>query len=266
MGKKGIIMNRKAFGVITSICMGLGLLVAGPVAAEEGSDWEISGNVNLTNDYMYRGFSQTDGDFAIQGGLDVSHSSGFYVGVWGSNIDFLDQTIELDGSTSSSSVEIDLYGGFGGDFSNSMFSYDVGFIYYAYPGSPKGSHYDFYEFGATLGADFGLASVSIGAWWSPDFFGGIGDSLYIPIGIEIPIPLGNGGPVSLSTSANVAFNKYFDLGPLEDDTYINWDIGLTVSLEDWFDVDLRYYDTDLPTMDCKGICDSRFVVSVSRSF
>jgi uncharacterized protein (TIGR02001 family) len=258
-------MNRKAFGVITSACMGLGLLFAGPVAAEEEtSDWEFSGNVNLTNNYIYRGFTQTDGDFAIQGGFDVAHSSGVYAGVWASNIDFNDQTIQ-NGDTVSSSIEIDLYGGYAGDFGNSMFNYDVGFIYYAYPGSPNGSQYDFVEFGLTLGADLGAASFSVGAWYSPDFFGGIGDSLYVPIGIEVPIPVGD-GPISLAASANVGFNKYFDMDPLDDDTYINWDIGMTVSIEDYFDIDLRYHDTDLPEISCKNVCDSRFVASVSRSF
>jgi uncharacterized protein (TIGR02001 family) len=258
-------MNRTTFGVIASVCMGLGLLVAAPAVAQEGSDWEISGNVAVTTDYVYRGYSQSDGDFAIQGGMDVSHSSGLYLGVWGSSINFQDQVIEEDGSSSSAHVEIDLYGGFAGEFSNSMFTYDVGFIYYAYPGAPMGSSYDFYEFGLTFGADFGPAVVSVGAWWSPDFWGGSGDSLFIPIGIEVPIPIGD-GPVGLSASANVGFNKFFDFAPEDDNTYINWDIGLTVSFDQWFDVDLRYYDTDVPAVNCNGICDSRFVAAISREF
>ena len=89
---------------------------------------------------------------------------------------------------------------------------------------------------------------------------------HIPIGIEVPIPLGNGGPVSLSASANVGFNKFFDTDAADDSTYINWDIGLTISFEDLFDLDLRYHDTDLPDVACKGICDSRFAATISRSF
>ena len=142
-----------------------------------------------------------------------------------------------------------------------MFSYDVGVIYYAYPGSPQGSDYDFVEFGATFGADLGAASITAGIWFSPDFFGGIGDAIYVPIGIEVPIPLGE-GPVSLSASGNVGFNKYIDL----DAKYINWDLGVTVAIEDWFDIDLRYYDTDEPKETCKNVCDSRFVAAISRSF
>jgi uncharacterized protein (TIGR02001 family) len=217
----------------------------------------------MTNDYIYRGYSQTEGDFAIQGGLDMAHSSGFYVGAWGSNVTlaFTDD----DGVDHNSSVEVDFYGGFAGEFGNSMFSYDVGFLYYAYPGSQSEAKFDFYELGLTLGADFGPATVSVAAWWSPDFFGGIGNALHVPIGIEVPIPIGD-GPVTLSTSANVAFNKYFDVDPADDNTYINWDIGLTLNIYEWFDLDLRYYDTDVPDMLCKGICDSRFVAAISRGF
>lgn len=266
-GKKGNKMNRTATSMIASICMAIGGLLTVPAAAQEAeSDFDFSANIALTNNYIYRGFTQTDGDFAIQGGFDIAHSSGAYLGVWASNIDFNDQTIEDDGDTVSSSIEIDLYGGFAGDFGNSMFSYDIGFIYYAYPGSPKGSDYDFYELGVTLGADAGFATFSVGAWWSPDFFGGIGDALYIPIGIEVPIPLDDGGPVGLSLSANVGFSKFYDVDPADDDTYIDWNIGATVTIEDWFDIDLRYYDTDIPSMYCKNICDGRFVAAVSRSF
>ena len=249
--------------------MAAGFMAAGlfatsaPVMAEEeaASDWSFSGNIALTNDYVYRGFTQTNEDFAVQGGFDLEHSSGFYAGVWASNLEFLDET-----NGNSSSIEIDLYGGYAGDFGNSIFSYDIGVIYYAYPGAPKGSHYEFWEFGLTLGADAGFAAFSAGFWFSPDFFGGIGDAIYIPLGVEVPIPLGNSDGWSLSFSGEIAYNKYLDLDPLDDDDYLNWNLGLTVSIDDWFDVDLRYHDTDLDDVDCRKICDERFVATVSRSF
>lgn len=243
--------------------MALGLmLVCAPAQAE--SDWDFSGNVTLTNDYVYRGFTQTNEDFAVQGGLDLAHSSGFYAGVWASNLEFLDGDVDEFGAiTNSSSLELDLYAGFAGDFSNSIFSYDIGAIYYAYPGDVAGSNYDFWEFGATVSADMGFASASVGAWFSPDFFGGIGDAIYIPVGIDVPIPMGDSGPFSLSVSGELGWNKYFDVAG--DDDYVNWNLGLTIAIEDWFDVDVRYHDTDLPDIDCNKLCDERFVISISRS-
>jgi uncharacterized protein (TIGR02001 family) len=64
---------------------------------------DISGNVGMTSDYVFRGISQTDNQMAIQGGLDYEHPSGLYVGTWASNVssDFFNGTgndpqIELD--------------------------------------------------------------------------------------------------------------------------------------------------------------------------
>ena len=57
------------------------------LAMAEDSPHSLSGNVSMASDYLFRGISQTGGDAAIQGGLDYSHSSGFYLGTWGSNVD-----------------------------------------------------------------------------------------------------------------------------------------------------------------------------------
>jgi hypothetical protein len=46
---------------------------------------------------------------------------------------------------------------------------------------------------------------------------------------------------------------------------MNWNIGLTLSITDWFDVDVRYHDTDLDGVFCKNICDERVTFTISRS-
>ncbi|HEC00611.1 MAG TPA: hypothetical protein ENI91_02845, partial [Sphingomonadales bacterium] len=74
-----------------------------PAWAEEGSflGGEISANISMLNDYRFRGVSLNDEGFAIQGGFDWSHESGFYVGTWASNIS------DFNGA----SIESDFYGG-----------------------------------------------------------------------------------------------------------------------------------------------------------
>ena len=79
------------------------LLSATPVLAQEAESkaLTINGSATLTSDYRYRGISQTDKDFAVQGGLTVSHTSGAYVGIWGSSVDDYiaggsDQEIDVD--------------------------------------------------------------------------------------------------------------------------------------------------------------------------
>ncbi|OYW39105.1 MAG: hypothetical protein B7Z35_05230 [Hydrogenophilales bacterium 12-61-10] len=56
----------------------------GVVMAEEAaSPHTLSANVGMYSNYVFRGISQTGGDPALQGGLDYTHSSGFYLGTWG---------------------------------------------------------------------------------------------------------------------------------------------------------------------------------------
>ncbi len=98
------------------------------MAAEE-SPHSLSANVSMTSNYVFRGISQTGGDAAIQGGLDYSHSSGFYLGTWGSNVGWIEDFQRYG----SGNVEIDVYGGYRGSIGNDI-SYDLGAIGYMYPG------------------------------------------------------------------------------------------------------------------------------------
>jgi uncharacterized protein (TIGR02001 family) len=60
------------------------------VMAAEESPHKLSANVGLYSNYVFRGISQTGGDPAIQGGLDYTHSSGFYLGTWASNVGWIE--------------------------------------------------------------------------------------------------------------------------------------------------------------------------------
>lgn len=108
-------------------------LVAMPAIAmaedEAASSHTLAANVSLTSNYVFRGISQTGGEPAIQGGFDYTHSSGLYLGTWGSNVGWL---TDFQGYKSGS-MELDLYGG----YRNSIgpVNYDVGAIRYMYPGS-----------------------------------------------------------------------------------------------------------------------------------
>ncbi|MCA1925326.1 MAG: TorF family putative porin [Thiobacillus sp.] len=110
-----------------------GLMGAPAVALAEDSPHTFSGNVTLSSDYLFRGISQTGGDAAIQGGLDYSHASGFYLGTWASNVGWIE---DFQGYKSGN-MEIDLYGGYRGELG--PVSYDVGVIGYFYPGDNGGA-------------------------------------------------------------------------------------------------------------------------------
>ncbi|GAB4125883.1 MAG: TorF family putative porin [Sideroxydans sp.] len=94
------------------------------------ADSPVSFNVGLVSDYLVRGISQTSGKPAIQGGVDYAHSSGFYLGAWGSNISWITDF----GATGTANLEVDTYGGFSNSINDDT-SYNVGFIRYNYLGS-----------------------------------------------------------------------------------------------------------------------------------
>lgn len=112
--------------VIQSVVFGAGLL--GMVAAAQADQGKASltANVGVTTNYVFRGFTQTDDSPAIQGGVDYTHSSGFYAGAWGSNVKFP--------NAGGSALEYDLYLGFNFDITQDV-KMDVGYITYNYTDS-----------------------------------------------------------------------------------------------------------------------------------
>lgn len=84
---------------------------------------DVTANAGVFSNYIWRGVTQTDDSAAGQGGIDYSHESGAYAGVWTSTID--------------GGQEVDLYVGFAGELDK--FGYDLGAITYQYPQSTSGN-------------------------------------------------------------------------------------------------------------------------------
>ncbi len=104
--------------------------LAPAVSVAADSPHTLTGNVGLYSQYIFRGLTQTNKEPALQGGFDYSHSSGFYVGTWMSNISWLR---DFGTYTSGASLEMDFYGGFKGTITGDL-GYDVGILQYYYPG------------------------------------------------------------------------------------------------------------------------------------
>ena len=102
---------------------------AAPAPAPE-PDWTFTSNIGLFSQYVFRGVSQTNEKPAVQGGFDLGHKSGFYVGTWASNISWLSDSAP----GVSASMEWDWYGGYKGSLP-ADFGYDLGVLYYWYPGT-----------------------------------------------------------------------------------------------------------------------------------
>jgi uncharacterized protein (TIGR02001 family) len=118
------------------LSLGVAAVLGSPLVATAqqapASPHTFSGNLTLASEYIFRGIAQTRGKPALQGGFDYAHASGLYAGIWGSNISWIS-----DGTaTASSSLEVDLYGGYKGTITGDL-GFDVGILTYNYPGSGK---------------------------------------------------------------------------------------------------------------------------------
>ena len=126
-----------------SLIVGL-LAISTMLPADYMDNVEVSTNVALTSNYVWRGMTQTGNAPAIQGGIDASYK-GLYIGLWASSYE----------STDASS-EFDVYFGYSSEIG--ALSYDIGFIEYMYPNSSDESNQG--EAYLNIGYDFDILSVS----------------------------------------------------------------------------------------------------------
>jgi uncharacterized protein (TIGR02001 family) len=135
-------------------------LASAQAPAQPEPEYTLSGNLMIASDYRFRGFTQTDYNPAIQGGVDFAHKSGFYLGNWNSNI----SSTLFNGAP----IEMDFYGGYKHSFGD--FGLDVGAIYYYYPGTGEYGPYEAKNFEGYVGGSWGPASVKY-SYAFTNFFG-----------------------------------------------------------------------------------------------
>ncbi len=191
----------------------------------------VTGGATLVSDYRFRGISQTDKRFAIQGTVTAQHSSGFYGTVWGSSID--------DYVYNGADAEIDLSAGYRGTTNGTTF--DVGVLYYSYPGS-GGIDSDFFEPYAsvshTLGPVTGKASAAYAPKQSALSIGnGRQDNLYLAGDLSAGVP---GTPISITAHLGRTFGpSYLSIGR----AYTDWGLGATYATSG-LTFGVAYVDTD----------------------
>lgn len=207
---------------------------------------DFSSNLAFTTEYFFRGISQADdGVPSVQGGLDYTHPSGVYVGIWGSNVKFTD-----------ASVELDYFGGIKGEVGK--LGWDVGALYYHYPGADGSLNYDFFEVYGGLGYDFGLAAANFQVNYSPDYFGSSGDAYYFNLGIDAPIGK------YLTLNLHTGYQTIDDNAVFGSPDYIDFLVGLTADVLG-FDLQLAYIGTDMSDTECPDACD-QVVFTLSTGF
>lgn len=185
------------------------------ISLELGAGFEASANIGLTSNYMWRGFSQTRNGVAVQGGVDLSHSSGFYMGTWLSNVDFK--------LAPSAHTEHDIYVGYG--FALDDFAFDLKYTKYIYDNANaldfSETHaqvsYDAHDLGTfAVGVDYSNNTPIIRTDSAVHYYGSYSYSL--PAGVGLTATLGQydfkdsgwvGGTDSKYTYYNIGVAKEF---------------------------------------------------------
>lgn len=230
----------------------IALLVAagtfGPIplalAEEDGFlGGDFGATISMLNDYRFRGLSRNDEGFALQGGLDWYHDSGFYVGTWASNIS------NLKGAT----VETDFYAGYAGELEGGL-NFDLGGLLYHFPG---GTDADYVEVYGSFGMDLGFVSALAGANYAfsndnLDFNNRGGeDNIYLFTDGSVAIP---------NTPLTLNLHLGYEDGSLNSRKW-DWSVGASVPYQG-LDFSVTYVDTNF----VGDNADATVVFSVGASF
>ncbi|MBD9481791.1 hypothetical protein IB229_02325 [Pseudomonas sp. PDM14] len=229
----------------TTLCTLSGVAAAETVESPLGN-FDVSMTATLASDYIWRGQSQTAGEAAIQGSLDVAHESGLYAGVWASNVD----DAAFPGNTSGADIEVDYYIGYGYGFTDDI-SVDLQLAKYTYPQASQWNGYEVIPsitaYGFTLGHKYGVET-------------GVHPT-YTWVGYDYELPY----EITLSASYGLTDQK------AGGEDYNDWSVGVGKTIFG-LGVSLTYTDTDIDSEVCAATygkddyCDSNLTVAVSKSF
>lgn len=237
----------------TVIASSLLVLTASAMAEDKSP---VSANVALTTNYVWRGYSQSAENAAIQGGFDYAHASGFYLGTWGSNVNFgNDAVTSADGD--GASMELDLYGGY--KFKAGPIDMDVGVIHYMYPGANSSLDYDFTEL--YVGGGYGPFSLKYSR--ASDYQGTTSKSgSYLDAALSFELPEGFGLGLHVGKSSGDGIKDVFVK------EYTDYKVSLSKEVGG-FGFGLAYTDTNQSGAEeiKKGVGanDGQWMLTVSKS-
>lgn len=198
------------------------LLGAGQASATElGAGFSWSGNVTVTSDYLLRGFSETGGRPAIQGGFDLAHESGFYLGNWNSSVNY---------GPDESYLEMDAYAGYGFTAVQGL-DLDVGIIRYAYPALEDADFNEYYVGGAT---SLGALDTDLYVYFTDDYLASDEDGVVADLNMAYNLP------ADMFVSGQLGF---VDSEIFADGSYMYWGLGAGVSYAG-LDFSVNYMDAD----------------------
>lgn len=223
-------------------------LLALPTCTSLAAASDLNAVATLTSEYIYRGLALSDGDPALQFGVDYEHDSGIFVGAWASTIDLSSRFGQRD-------VELDFYAGFN-YAAKTSWQASLAVLRYTYPGE-TGSHS--YAYNELLLAGSVGEHVSFELGYTNDLYGLERIGRHWEVRTEWPVS------GTWMFGAALGGNDLSDLSDLNTPHYFHWDIGASARLSR-FTFDLRWYDnepTGGPTSAISAGSQIVFAVSVA---
>jgi uncharacterized protein (TIGR02001 family) len=228
------------------------------IPAPEG---KFIGNVTAVTEYWARGLRQTNGGVgAIQGSVEYDHPSGVYLGAWGSNTQLTPSPLDSNPSVRAN-AEMDFSAGYRNTFSfDDKATYDVGLIYYYYPGTQHAQYdFDWVDAMAKVGYDFGFAAPTVKLLVSPDMQYESGNAEYIAL--DVPVPVGS----YFTVTPHVGYQWIDKNARYGTPDYMDYGLSIGTNIAG-LDMAIQYVSTDrrksaCGTQDCGG-----FVFSVGKTF
>ena len=218
------------------------------ICGQHGLAADFGGYVALTTDYVKRGVTQSDGDPALQMGVELGFEHGFFLGAWGSTIDI------SNGPASQRDLEVNYYAGYVFDASDSWRP-SAGAVAYEYPGQTGRFNYDYLEY--SIGGSFD-DRVWLDVAYSPDLYNSGRATTNIDLYAEWPIS---------SVWAIGGGAGHYDTSSLTGSSYQYWQLGVTAALK-WAAIDLRVHDTDkwVPIVSTPERAKFRLVLKIQVPF
>ena len=246
--------------------MGTALWGGAVLAAHAESDITLSGNAAFLTQYIDRGITNSAENPALQAEFDLTYKEIFYVGIWGSSVDFGGGPNGQD----LASLEIDYYAGITPTLGK--WNFDISAYYIAYPGAfdPDGE-FNYVEIWTGVSRNFfnDKLKLTFYNYWSPDYFGETGNNDVVELSYEwtfkkiwyfTPKLVGNAG------------RQWGDQSEGGYD-YTYWSVGLTLGFNETpeLELEIRYWDSaDFSGFTCppSGVdaCHNLVVGSLKASF
>lgn len=196
---------------------------------------------------MAQGLVQPGQANTAQGGLDISHDSGWYVGSWTSNLE------------QEKPLEIDSYAGFKHPLGDGKLGYELGTLRYTRPEQPDFDSQALYGGLSVFGSRLGAAYSSQNGRSTTTLFTDLG--LQPDVGFDVTFKYSSynlAAPVDVSNGSSVS-------------SFGDWSVNLS---RPWLGIDLNlsYSGSSLTGSDCSAYsghnnyCDTAFMFKASRPF